>query len=69
MHPHTKFGIPSLNNIGDMLRTQLFFKLGQDQGHSDLKILQDTLLSQYASTHQIPTSKKYRRYALDKKQD
>ena len=24
----------------------------QGQGHSDLKILRDTLLSQYASTHQ-----------------
>ena len=24
MHPNTKFGIPSLNNIGDMLRTRLF---------------------------------------------
>ena len=24
MHPHTKFEIPTLNNIGDMLRTLLF---------------------------------------------
>ena len=24
MHPHTKFGIPSLNHIGDMLQTSLF---------------------------------------------
>ena len=70
--PNTKFGIPSLNNIGDMLRTRLFWKkLDQGQGHSDLKILRDTLLSQYASTHQIWNSylKEYRRYALDRKQD
>ena len=69
--PNTKFGIPSLNNIGDMLRTRLFWKLDQGQGNSDLKILQDTLLSQYASTHQIWNSyfKEYKRYALDRKQD
>ena len=24
IHPNTKFGIPSLNNIEDMLRTRLF---------------------------------------------
>ena len=24
MHQHTEFGIPTLNNIGDMLRTRLF---------------------------------------------
>ena len=24
MHPHTKFGIPTTNNIRDMLRTRLF---------------------------------------------
>ena len=43
----------------------------QGQGHSDLKILRDTLLSQYASTHQTWNSylKEYRRYALDGKQD
>ena len=29
MQPHTKFGIPSSNNIDEMLRTQLFYKLGQ----------------------------------------
>ena len=52
-HPNTKFVIPSLNDIGDMLRTRLFWKLDQGQGHSYLKILRDTLLSQYASTHQI----------------
>ena len=29
MHPHTKIGIPTSNNIRDMLRTRLFSKLGQ----------------------------------------
>ena len=29
MHPHTKFEIPTSNNIRDMLRTRLFSKLGQ----------------------------------------
>ena len=29
MHPHTKFGIPKLKNIRDMLWTQQFLKLGQ----------------------------------------
>ena len=29
MQPHTKFGIPNSKNIRDMLRTQLFLKLGQ----------------------------------------
>ena len=69
--PNTKFGIPSLNNIRYMLRTRLFWKLDEGQGHSDLQILRDTLLSHYASTHQIWNSylKEYRRYALDRKQD
>ena len=29
MHPHTKFEIPTSNNIRDMLRTRLLKKLGQ----------------------------------------
>ena len=29
MHPHTKFEIPTSNNIRDMLRTRFFKKLGQ----------------------------------------
>ena len=29
MHPHTKFGIPTSNNIRDMFWTRLFYKLGQ----------------------------------------
>ena len=62
--PNTKFGIPSWKTIGDMLLTRLFWKLDQGQGHSDLKILRDTFLSQYASTHQIWNSyiKEYGRW-------
>ena len=43
----------------------------QGQGHSDLNMFRDTLMSQYASTHQIWNSylKEYRRYALDRKRD
>ena len=63
--PNTKFRIPSLNNIGDILRTRLFWKV--DQGHSDLKILRDTLLSQYASTHQNLNSN-LKEYALNRKE-
>ena len=33
IHPLTKFGIPTSNNIGEMLWSQLFKKIGQ--GHSD----------------------------------
>ena len=72
MHQHTKFGIPTSNNIGDMLRTRLFLKLRcQGKGHSDLNMLRDTLLFQYAPTHQIWNSylKEYRRYAPDMKRD
>ena len=29
MHAQTKFGIPTSNNIRDMLRTYIFSKLGQ----------------------------------------
>ena len=53
MHPHTNFGIPILNNIRDMLWTRLFQKIGQDQGHSDTKMVGDILPSQDAFTHQI----------------
>ena len=31
LHPHSKFGIPTFNNIRDMLRTPFF----RGQGHSD----------------------------------
>ena len=53
MHPHTKFEIPTSNNIRDMLRTRFFKKLGQGQGHSDPKMVRDTPPSQDVSTHQI----------------
>ena len=29
MHHYTKFGIPTSDNIGDMLRKRSFYKLGQ----------------------------------------
>ena len=29
MHLHTKFGIPTLKNVRDVLQTQEFLKLGQ----------------------------------------
>ena len=73
MHPHTKFEIPTSNNIRDMLRTRFFYKLGQrsSQGHSDPKIVRDTPPSQDTSTHQIWSFylKEYRRYAPDTKRD
>ena len=80
MHPHTKFGIPTSKNIGDMHRTRsgtdgrtfYYYKnLVRGQGHSDPKMVWDTPPSQDASTHQIWNSylKEYRRYAPDMKRD
>ena len=65
-HPHTKFEIPTSNNIRDMLRTRLFKKLGQ---RSRSKMVCDTPSSQDASTHQIWNSylKEYKRYAPNTK--
>ena len=56
MHPHTKFEIPTSNNIRDMLRTLLFLTLGLE-----IPLFQD------ASKHQIWNSylKEYKRYASD----
>ena len=72
MHSHTKFGVPTSKNIKDILRTHQFLKLGQrsSQGHSDPKMIYDTLSSQYAFTHQIWNSyhKENRRYAPDSMQ-
>ena len=51
MHAHTKFGIPTSNNIRDMLRIRIFLKLGQ--GHSDPKMVCGTPPPQDAYTHQI----------------
>ena len=67
MHPHIKFGIPTSKNIGDVHRTRSGtdertdgqcdyhknYVRGQGQGHSDPKMIRDTLPSQDASTHQI----------------
>ena len=68
MHAHTKFGIPTANNIRDMLLTRIFLKnyvRGQGQGHSDPKMVRDALPSQDAFTLQIWDSylKDCRRYA------
>ena len=65
MQPHKKFGIPSSNNIGEMLRTQLFYTLGQ--GHNDPKMVCDIPPSQDASTHLIWNTylKEYRSFAPD----
>ena len=48
MHAHQI--LDSYLNVGDMLRTGLFYKLGH---HSDPKMVGDTLAFQDASTHQI----------------
>ena len=52
---HTKFGIPTSNNIGDMLQTRLYI----GQGHSDLKMVCDTSASKDVtySKFGIPISK------------
>ena len=51
MHAHQI--LDSCLNVGDMLRTRLFYKLGC---HSDPKMVGDTLPFQDASTHQIRDS-------------
>ena len=65
MHPHTKFEIPTTNNIRNMLRTDYSKNLVRGQGHSDLKMVCDTLSSHDAFTHQIWNSYllEYERYA------
>ena len=67
MYPRTNFGIPTSKNVRDMLWTQYFLKLGQRQGHIDLKMICDTPSSQDAFTQRIWNSylKEYRRYASD----
>ena len=69
MHSHTKFGIPSSNNIRDMLLTQLLLKLGQRSRSQWPKIICETPSSQDAYTHQIWNSylKEYKRYAPNTK--
>ena len=67
MQPLTKFGIPSSNNIGEMLQTQLFYNSVRGQGHNDPKMVCDILPSQDASTHLIWNSylKENRSFAPD----
>ena len=62
MHPQTKFGVPTSNNVRDMLPSQVFKKRSQDP-----KIVNNTLPIRDASTHQIRDSylKTCRRYAPD----
>ena len=54
LHQHTKFGIPTSNNIRDMIWTQLFYELGQ--GHSDPKMVRYTPSSPDTFTHQTRNS-------------
>ena len=42
VYPHTEFGIPTSNNIGDMLRTRFSRIEATGQGSSDPKIVCDT---------------------------
>ena len=35
MYPHTKFGIPTLNNIGDMLQTLFSRTMAKGHCHND----------------------------------
>ena len=62
MLPHTKFGIPTSNNVRDMLWTRLFYKIGhrsRSRSH-DLKMVHDTPKTPKTHSHTkfgIPTSK------------
>ena len=51
MHAHTKFGIPTSNNMRYALDTRIL-KTSVEVKFSDPKIVHDTPLSQDASTHQ-----------------
>ena len=64
---HTKFVIPTSNNIGEMLWTQIFKTRSEVKVIVTQKMVRDTLSSQDASTHLIWNSflKEYRSYALD----
>ena len=50
MHRHTKFWIPSSNNVRDMLQTRLSRNEVKGQGHSKPKMICDIPPSQNAST-------------------
>ena len=63
MQPHTKFGIPSSNNIEKKCSDYDYSKhYVRGQGHSDPNMVCNTWPSQEASTHQIWNSylKEYR---------
>ena len=53
MNPHTKFGIPTSNDIGDMLDTIILETRVIGQGHIDPKMVCDISPSKDASIHQI----------------
>ena len=63
-YPHTKFGIPTSNNIGDRSISPILLEVGHDnsrnevRGQGDLKMVCDPPPSQDASTHHfvMPTS-------------
>ena len=42
VYPHTEFGIPTSNNIGDMLQTRFAKIEARGQGHRDPKIVGNT---------------------------
>ena len=71
LHPHTKFEIPTSNNMRYALDTIFLKTRSEVKVHSDLKMVRDTPLSQDASTHQIWNSylNDYRIYAPDTKRD
>ena len=64
---HTKFGISTLNYIGDRLRTDFSTTEASGQSCIDPETVCDTLQRQTVSTNRICNSflKLYRRYALD----
>ena len=66
MHLHTKFEIPTSNNMR-YARDMIILKMVRGQGHSDPKMVRDTKSSQDASTRQIWDSylKEYKRYVPD----
>ena len=73
MHPHTKFEIPTLNNMRYAPDTIILKSKSEVKVKDTVtqKMERDTLPSQDASTHQIWNSylKECRRYAPDTKRD
>ena len=70
MHLHTRFGIPTSQNIRGVFHNSIILKISSGQGHSDSNMVRGTLPSQDAFTYPISNSylKEYRRYAPDSKQ-